>query len=262
MCRALNVMGLVNIQYVLYNDEIYVIEVNPRASRTVPYMSKVTSVPMCELSVRASLGEKLSDMGYSGGISRKPAYVAVKVPVFSFEKLADVDTHLGPEMKSTGEVLGVGKTLEEALFKGLVGSGYKLYRHGGVLITVKDSDKPEIVPIAEKFSRCGFTIYATEGTARLLKSRGFDVHVVGKIHEGVPNNTAALLESGKISYIISTSAKGRDPAQDDVKIRRKACGLGIPCLTSVDTANALADCLLSGYSEVNTELVDINCLKT
>lgn len=262
MCRALNVMGLVNIQYVLYNDEIYVIEVNPRASRTVPYMSKVTSVPMCELSVRASLGEKLSDMGYSGGISRKPAYVAVKVPVFSFEKLADVDTHLGPEMKSTGEVLGVGKALEEALFKGLVGSGYKLYRHGGVLITVKDSDKPEIVPIAEKFSRCGFTIYATEGTARLLKSRGFDVHVVGKIHEGVPNNTAALLESGKISYIISTSAKGRDPAQDDVKIRRKACGLGIPCLTSVDTANALADCLLSGYSEVNTELVDINCLKT
>lgn len=261
LCLELKVKGLVNIQYVLYKDEVYVIEVNPRASRTVPYISKVTGVPMCELATRASMGECLSVLGYSSGIAKVPPYVAVKVPVFSFEKLTDVDTHLGPEMKSTGEVLGIGKNLEEALYKGLVAAGYKLKRRGGVLITVRDSDKQEIIPIAEKFTDCGFTIYATQGTAKLLTAKGFSVHTVGKIHEGDANNTAALLESGKVSYIISTSAKGRNPASDGVKIRRKACALGIPCLTSVDTANALADCLLSGYSEINTELIDINNLR-
>ncbi len=262
LCLALCVRGLVNIQYVLYQNEVYVIEVNPRASRTVPYISKVTGVPMCELATRVSVGERLSALGYSSGIAKIPPYAAVKVPVFSFEKLTGVDTHLGPEMKSTGEVLGIGKSLEEALFKGLVAAGYKLRKHGGVLITVRDSDKPEIIPVAEKFSKCGFTLYATSGTARLLRSKGFAVQAVGKIHECVPDNTASLLESGKISYIISTSARGRNPASDGVKIRRKACSLGIPCLTSVDTANALADCLLSGYSEINTELIDINNLRT
>lgn len=262
LCMALEVRGIVNIQYVLYQGEVYVIEVNPRASRTVPYISKVTGVPMCELATRVSVGQTLSSLGYDSGITTIPPYVAVKVPVFSFEKLTDVDTHLGPEMKSTGEVLGLGKNLEEALYKGLIAAGYKLQKRGGVLITVRDSDKPEIIPIAGKLYECGFTLYATEGTARLLLSKGFDVQIVGKIHEGVANNTAALLESGKISYIISTSAKGRNPASDDVKIRRKACALGIPCLTSVDTANALADSILSGYSEINTELVDINHLRS
>ncbi len=262
LCMALNVKGLVNIQYVLHQNEVYVIEVNPRASRTVPYISKVTGVPMCELATRVSVGEKLSAIGYASGIAKIPPYLAVKVPVFSFEKLTDVDTHLGPEMKSTGEVLGIGKNLEEALFKGLLAAGYQLRKRGGVLITVRDSDKPEIIPVAEKLAECGFELFATSGTAKLLASKGLEVRSVGKIHEGVPNNTASLLESGKISYIICTSAKGRDPVSDDVRIRRKACALGIPSLTSVDTANALADCLLSGYSEINTELIDINNLRS
>lgn len=260
ICMVLDVKGLVNIQYVLYQNEVYVIEVNPRASRTVPYMSKVTGVPMCEVATRVSVGEKLSSLGYYSGIGKIPPFVAVKVPVFSFEKLADVDTHLGPEMKSTGEVMGIGKNLEEALYKGLVAAGYRLKKSGGVLITVKDIDKPEIIPIAEKFIKCGFTLYATAGTASYLKNKGYEVQTVRKINECSYDNTATLLESGKISYIISTSTKGRDPAADDVKIRRKACTFGIPCLTSIDTANALADCLLTEYNENNTTLYDINKL--
>lgn len=261
LCDALEVKGLVNIQYVLYNGEIYVIEVNPRASRTVPYISKVTGVPMCELATRVSLGETLRSLGYTSGIAKIPPYTAVKVPVFSFEKLADVDTHLGPEMKSTGEVLGIGKNLKEALYKGLLAAGYKLKKQGGVLITVRDSDKAEIIPVAEKLDDMGFKLYATKGTAKALEAKGLKVTTVGKIYEGGVNNTATLLESGKVSYIISTSTKGRNPASDGVKLRRKACALGIPCLTSVDTAGALADCLLSGYSEINTELIDINHLR-
>jgi carbamoyl-phosphate synthase large subunit len=165
-------------------------------------------------------------------------------------------------MKSTGEVLGLGKNLEEALYKGLVAAGYKMHKSGGVLITVRDSDKAEITGVTEKLVQRGFSLYATRGTAKFLVGKGFKVQVVEKIRDCPDNNTATLLESGKISYIISTSEKGRDPAFDDVKIRRKACSLGIPCLTSIDTANALADSLLSGYSEVNTELIDINCLRS
>jgi len=262
LCMALNVKGLVNIQYVLYENDIYVIEVNPRASRTVPYLSKVTSVPMCELATKLSVGLKLSDLGYAPGIGKIPPYVAVKVPVFSFEKLAGVDTHLGPEMKSTGEVLGLGKNLEEALFKGLVAAGYKMKKKGGVLITVRKNDKAEIISVAKKLVQAEFSLYATKGTARFLSERGFEVQSVAKIKDCATHNTETLLASGQISYIISTSKKGRDPALDDVKLRRKACSLGVPCLTSVDTANALADGLLSGYSETNTELIDINNLRT
>ena len=261
LCKALQVKGLVNIQYVLYQNEIYVIEVNPRASRTVPYISKVTGVPMCDLATRVSVGEMLSSNGYSSGIAKIPPYVAVKVPVFSFEKLINVDTHLGPEMKSTGEVLGLGKNLKEGLYKGLIAAGYKMQKQGGVLITVRDSDKAEIVQIAKKFMTLGFSLYATSGTAELLNRKGLYVQTVKKIHECAENNIVGLLESGKISYVISTSTKGRNPADDDVKIRRKACAAGIPCLTSIDTANALADSLLSGYSEINTELIDINSLR-
>jgi carbamoyl-phosphate synthase large subunit len=261
MCMALNIKGIVNIQYVFYKNEVYVIEVNPRASRTVPYLSKVTSIPMCELATKLSVGLKLSDLGYAPGIGKIPPYVAVKVPVFSFEKLSGVDTHLGPEMKSTGEVLGLGKNLEEALYKGLVAAGYKMKKKGGVLITVRNNDKAEIIRVAKKLALAGFSLYATRGTARFLAERGFEVQAVAKIRDCADNNAATLLESGKISYIISTSKKGRDPVLDDVKIRRKACSLGVPCLTSVDTANALADGLLSGYSETNTELIDINNLR-
>lgn len=262
LCMALNVKGLVNIQYVLYQNDVYVIEVNPRASRTVPYISKVTGIPLCELATRVSVGEALMELGYSSGIAKIPPYVAVKVPVFSFEKLTDVDTQLGPEMKSTGEVLGLGKNFEEALYKGLVAAGYNMQKWGGVLITVRDSDKSEIVDIAKKFLKCGFELYATGGTAELLESKGLAVQPVKKIHECSHDNTATLLESGKISYVISTSSKGRNPAQDDVKIRRKACTLGIPCLTSVDTARALVKSMLSGYSQINTELIDINHLRS
>jgi carbamoyl-phosphate synthase large subunit len=261
LCTALSVKGLVNIQYVLYEGDVYVIEVNPRASRTVPYISKVTGVPMCELATRLSMGEMLKDNGYESGINKTPPYVAAKVPVFSFEKLQDVDTHLGPEMKSTGEVLGLGKNLQEALYKGLVAAGYKMEGKGGVLITVRDSDKPEIAPIAEKFIKLGFSLYATGGTAEYLQERGYPVKAVQKIHECAPDNTMTLIERGSISYIVSTSERGRNPAADDVKIRRRACALGIPCLTSVDTANALADSLLSGYSQINTELIDINAMR-
>ncbi|MCL2036970.1 MAG: carbamoyl-phosphate synthase large subunit [Oscillospiraceae bacterium] len=263
LCKSLKVRGLVNIQYVLYESEIYIIEVNPRASRTVPYISKVTGIPMCELATKTAMGLSLSELGRAGGISETPAYTAVKVPVFSFEKLVGLDNHLGPEMKSTGEVLGVGRNLREALYKGLIAAGYKITQIAesgarGVLITIRDSDKPEIAEIAEKLNKCGFTLYATSGTAKLLLSKGFDVHIVEKISDNPRENTATLLGSGKIGYVISTSEKGRDPALDEVKIRRKACTLGIPCLTSLDTANALIDSILSGYNEENTELIDVN----
>ncbi|MCL2080731.1 MAG: carbamoyl-phosphate synthase large subunit [Oscillospiraceae bacterium] len=261
LCMALNVKGLVNIQYVLYENELYVIEVNPRASRTVPYISKVTGVSMCELATRISVGETLEELGYTSGVARIPPYTAVKVPVFSFEKLVGLDTHLGPEMKSTGEVLGLGKNIEEALYKGLVAAGYTMRKSGGVLITVRDGDKAEIADVAKKFVRRGFSLYATRGTARFLEGKGFSVQTVEKIHDCALNNTETMMESGNISYVVCTSEKGRDPALDDVQLRRKACALGIPCLTSIDTANALADSLLSGYSEINTELVDINDLR-
>ena len=257
----LRTKGLVNIQYLIYKDELYVIEVNPRSSRTIPYISKVTGVPMVDLATRAMLGEKLKDMGYGTGLYRKSPYIAVKVPVFSFEKLINVDNHLGPEMKSTGEVLGVAGTLEEALYKGLIGAGYKMKKKGGVFITVRNSDKAEIGEIAKKYYDLGFRIYATEGTADVLKKYGIDAVSVKKIHESKTNNTLTLIESGKIQYVISTSAKGRIPSRDSVKIRRKTVERNIPCLTSLDTANALADCLKSHYSQHSTELIDINHMR-
>ena len=261
LCRELNALGLINLQYIIMDGEIYVIEVNPRASRTVPYISKVTGVPMCDLATKVSLGYKLKDLGYGTGLYKPSPYVAVKVPVFSFEKLTDVDTHLGPEMKSTGEVLGIGNNVEEALYKGLIASGHKMNKGGGVFITVRDQDKPEIGEIAKKFAKMGFELYATTGTAMVLFKVGLSVKIVDKIHESSVN-TITLLESGKVNYVISTSAKGRNPARDSVKIRRKASLLGIPCLTAIDTANALADSLMSRYTPENTEIIDINNLKT
>ena len=264
LALALGTKGLVNIQYVIHDGEIYVIEVNPRSSRTIPYLSKVTGVPMVDLAVRAMLGGRLSEMGYGTGIYPAPPCVAVKVPVFSFEKLADVDTHLGPEMKSTGEVLGMGRTLREALFKGLTAAGYHMARGdaqnaagNGVLITVRNSDKQEILGVAEQFERLGFTLYATAGTASTLNRNMIPANTVCKISEASENNALTLLESGKIGYVISTSEKGRLPAKDSVRLRRKAVELGIPCLTSLDTAAALAGCLDSGFTEESTELVDI-----
>ncbi|WRS27694.1 carbamoyl-phosphate synthase large subunit [Oscillospiraceae bacterium MB08-C2-2] len=261
LALALNTKGLVNIQYVIFHGKIYVIEVNPRASRTIPYISKVTGVPMVDLATRAMLGEKLADMGFGTGLYPVPPYVAVKVPIFSFEKLPKLDVQLGPEMKSTGEVLGIGKTLDEALYKGLIAAGYQMKKGGGVFISVRDSDKPEIVDAAKKYADMGFSLYATEGTAQLLHKAGLKAEPVKKIHQ-CSENTMTLLESGKISYIISTSSKGRDPARDSVKIRRAAVERAIPCLTSVDTANALARCLMGRYTPYSTELVDINHMRS
>ena len=258
---SLKIMGLVNIQYLIYQGKLYVIEVNPRSSRTIPYISKVTGVPMVDLATRCMLGEKLADMGFGTGLYKTSPYVAIKVPVFSFEKLMNVDNHLGPEMKSTGEVLGIACTREEALYKGLVAAGYKLKKQGGIFITVRDSDKAEIGETAKRFYDLGFELYATRGTAKVIEDYGLKVKVVDKIHEG-ENNTLKLIESGRIDYVISTSAKGRIPTRDSVKIRRKTVERAIPCLTSIDTANAIADCLKSRYSQHCTELVNINDMRT
>ncbi len=262
LALALGTKGLVNIQYLIYNNDLYIIEVNPRSSRTVPYISKVSGVPMVELAVRAMLGEKLSDMSYGTGLYRTPPYFAVKVPVFSFEKLMDVDTHLGPEMKSTGEVLGISATREEAIFKGLIAAGYKMKRSGGVLFSVRKTDRYELPSLARKFYDMGFKLYATEGNAETLRDFGMDVEVVNKIHENKDDNLLTLLDSGKVDYVISTSAKGRDPAADSVRMRRHAVERDIPCLTAIDTANAIANCLKSKYNAENVELVDINRLRT
>lgn len=258
---ALKTKGLVNIQYLIYENELYVIEVNPRSSRTVPYISKVTGVPMVDLATRCMFGEKLSDMGYGTGLYPSSPYVAVKVPIFSFEKLADVDNHLGPEMKSTGEVLGIAGTLEEALCKGLIAAGYRMKKSGGVFLSVRDTDKNEIVDTAKKFFDLGFSLYATKGTAEVISRVGIPVILVNKIHES-DNNALSLIESGVINYVISTSSKGRLPTRDSVKIRRKTVERCIPCLTSIDTANALAASLKTRYSEHSIELVDINNMRT
>ncbi len=259
IAKSLNTMGLLNIQYVIYANELYVIEANPRSSRTVPYISKVTGLPVVDIATRAMLGEKIKDMGYGTGLFRSVPYFAVKVPVFSFEKLADLDTQLGPEMKSTGEVLGIGRTLTEALYKGLVAANYRMDKKGGVFITVRDSDKGDMVDVARKFYESGFNLYATRGTARALFNAGMDVTTVPKISDG--DGLMELLESGRIQYVISTSKKGRLPARDSVKIRRKAVERAIPCLTSMDTANALIDSLNSRYSQKTMELVNINELR-
>jgi carbamoyl-phosphate synthase large subunit len=232
LAKALHVIGLVNIQYVYYNHELYVIEVNPRSSRTVPYISKVTGIPMVNIATRIMMGKKLTDFQYGTGLYKESKYYAVKVPVFSFEKLHDVDTSLGPEMKSTGEVLGIARSFPDALYKGIVGSGIKLpKKSGGILMTVRDTDKTELIPIAEEFEKLGYKLYATGKTAHLLNTQGIATNAVKKIEEGEPN-ILDLIQSGKISLIINTPTKGRKPERDGFKIRRKAEEITIPCLTS------------------------------
>ena len=256
LAKALNVIGLVNIQYVVHNGEVYVIEVNPRSSRTVPYISKVTNVPMVDLATKIMLGATLKGMGYETGVHPVGDYVTVKVPVFSFEKLHAVDTMLGPEMKSTGEVLGIARSFDEALYKGLVAAGYAIKHEGGVLISVRDKDKEEVFPIAKKLEKMGFKLYATKGTATYLNNYGLHAETVNKISEG-GNTVLDLLESGKVDYVISTSTKGRQPAREGVKIRRKAVERSIACLTAIDTAKVLVDCISMNESIQDVELVDI-----
>ena len=262
--RELHVVGLVNVQYSVQNGKVYVIEVNPRSSRTVPYISKVTGVPMVDLAVRCTLGEKLKDMGYGIGLWQdgKSPYVAVKVPVFSFLKLHGVDTMLGPEMKSTGEVLGIAPTFHEALIKGLVGAGYQFKVPGPgscVIVSVKDGDKAEAADLAWKLHEYGYKIYGTAGTAKYLNSQMVPCSAVRQMSEARPN-IQDLLESGLVDYIISTSPHGRDPHRDSVIFRRKATELSIPCITAMDTARVLVDCLQSGHDISKIDLIDISTL--
>ena len=263
LALALGTKGLVNIQYLIYEDELYVIEVNPRASRTVPYISKVTNVPMVDLATRVMLGAKLADLGYGTGLYRTPPYSAVKVPVFSFEKLNDANSILGPEMKSTGEVLGIGKTMAEALFKGLSAAGMAVPSRGsraGVLISVEENDYQEILSLAKRFSDLGMKLYATSGTAATIRKMGVDVVSVRNAAEA--SDITDLMESGSISYIIYTGAVKDATMGDYIALHRRAMQLGIPCLTSLDTANALAEIIESRFTGENTELVDINAMRT
>lgn len=214
------------------------IEVNPRASRTVPFLSKMTGVPMAQLATQVILGSKLTDLGYTDVYHPESDRVSVKAPVFSFAKLRRVDIHLGPEMKSTGEVLGRDLNLEKALYKGLVASGMNIPRKGNVLFTIADKDKEEAVRLAERYERLGFTLMATSGTAKLLESEGISVQTVHKIGEGTPN-ISSLIKDGDAQLVINTFTKGKQPARDGFRIRREAVEHEIICLTSMDTAFAL-----------------------
>lgn len=260
LAKALNVIGLVNIQYVVYNGEVYVIEVNPRSSRTVPYISKVTGVQMVDVATKIMLGHSLKEQGFESGLYPEGDYVAVKVPVFSFEKLHDVDTQLGPEMKSTGECLGIARTFHEAIYKGLIAAGFRMFDKGGVLISVRNEDKPEIIELASRFEKLGFEIYATSGTASMLNRNMIATNFTYRVNEGQEPNIITLLESGKINYVISTSETGRKPARESVKLRRKSVERSIACLTSVDTANALVSCLEMDESIDRVEMVDITTI--
>ncbi len=265
LALSLKTKGLINIQYLIYENKLYVIEVNPRASRTIPYISKVTGVPMVELATKIMVGAKLKKLGYGTGLYPNSPYVAVKVPVFSFEKLNDVNSQLGPEMKSTGEVLGIGKTFEEALFKGLVSAGFKMChptkeKPVGVYFTVNDQDKFEIVSIAKKFADLGCNIYATAGTAQVISALGIDVTVVDRLK--ATKQVSSLMDEGKIDYVIYTGKTDVDSINDYIELHHHAILLGITVLTSLDTANALCDIIASKFTEYNTELVDINALRT
>ncbi len=261
--RELKVVGLVNVQYAVSGDDVYVIEVNPRSSRTVPYISKVTGVPMVDLAVRCCLGEKLADMGYGTGLYPTAPYVAVKVPVFSFEKLHGVDTQFGPEMKSTGEVLGIAPNYHDALLKGMVGSGYSLKTPSSpdscCVFSVKDTDKPEFLEIAWQMRDMGYKLYGTAGTCAWLNKHMVPCNMVRPISDEGPN-ILDLLQSGNVDYVFSTSARGRDPQRDSVKLRRKTVELSIPCITAVDTAKSLVQCLRSDHEMKKVPLVDIATL--
>lgn len=260
LAKELGIVGMVNVQYVVHDGQVFVIEVNPRSSRTVPYISKVTDIPMVDIATKIMMGATLRGLGYEPGLNPESDYTAVKVPVFSFSKLTDVDTTLGPEMKSTGEVLGVAHDFEDALYKGLVASGNRMEREGGVLFTVKDRDKPEALKIAKRYQDLGFEIYATQGTHDFFKDGGLESNLVQKLTDEEIPDIGDLLESGKITYMINTTDKGRQPELDEVKMRRKAVERSIHLLTALDTANALAHSLEMGKTMNDIELVDITAI--
>lgn len=249
LARALNTKGLINIQYIISNNQLYIIEVNPRSSRTVPYISKVTNIPMVQLALRCALGEKVTDLGYGTGLSKTASVYAVKVPVFSSEKLPDLEISASPEMKSTGEVLGIGETYPEALQKGLLASGIKLNQGSGVVISVSDNFKEEVLPIAKELNDLGFKVFATVGTAKFLADHDVYAMAVNKLVEKRNGDIVYLAKRGIIELIINTPTKGRQSSRDGFKIRRTAVELGIPCLTSIDTASALCQALKTNKTE-------------
>ncbi len=258
MAKHLGVIGLINAQYILYNDDIYVIEVNPRSSRTIPYISKATGVPIIDLATKVMLGQKLKDLGYGTGIYKEADYYAVKAPVFSFEKLTDVDTGLGPEMKSTGEVLGLAENYPQALLKAFKGSGMRAPKRGGrIIITVKDEDKKEIVSIARGFEEMGVELYATSGTCDVLTEAGVDCKRVNRVSQAHPN-ILDMIASGTVDLIINTPTKGRKQDTDGFKIRRSAVEHSVGCVTAIDTARALLTVRQQSRSE---ELTPIDITK-
>lgn len=238
LAQGFEIIGLLNIQFVIHRNEIYVLEVNPRSSRTVPFLSKITGVNMANIATKAILGESLVSQGFETGCLPEPDMVSVKVPVFSFAKLRSVDITLGPEMKSTGEVMGRDYTLEKALYKGLIASGMKIPTHGSVLFTIADKDKEEAMQLAKRFHRIGYHLLATEGTAKAIQAENIPVTVVSKIGGESPN-MLDVIEGGQVQYIINTLTKGKQVARDGFRIRREAVEHGIVCLTSIDTAEAL-----------------------
>ena len=254
LALGIKVIGLLNIQFILFNDEVYVIEVNPRSSRTVPYISKVTGIPIVSVATKVMLGAMLSDFKYGTGLyARYPAVYAIKAPVFSFEKLHDVDTYLGPEMKSTGEVLGLSVKYSEAMYKAILASNFKFpVRGDGILLTVRDSDKYDLVPLADRLHSLGFELYATGGTANYLNKHGIPTNATRKLDEQAPN-VATLISSGKVKLLVNTATRGRQPERDGFRLRRKCIEIGIPTITSLDTLLAVTDCLAGGMQPADVK---------
>ncbi len=254
-------IGLINVQFIVQEDRIYIIEVNPRSSRTVPYISKVTEIPMVEMAVKCALGISLKEMGVTQELAPKKPFYAVKVPVFSNEKIPDLEISLSPEMKSTGEVLGIGRDFGEAICKGLVAGGIRMnWEHPGILFSISNRYKQEVIPIAKGFAALGFDLYATSGTAHVLNTNFVPTNVVRRLGEGEPN-LESLIKSGKIHLILNTPTHGRDSSRDGFRIRRFATERGIPCLTAPDTAQALLTALKSKRSEAELTPISLQDLK-
>ena len=250
LAKALHIKGMINIQFIADGEDVYVIEVNPRSSRTVPYISKVTGVPIISLATRAICGESIKDMGYGTGILKEPDLVAVKMPVFSFEKIKGADISLGPEMKSTGECLGIGKNFNEALYKAFVGAGIKLPKHKKMIITVRDSEKEKVIDIAKRFCALGYIIYSTKGTAKVLNDNGVNAIVIRKLEEEEPNILDLIL-SHEIDIVIDVPMRGIAGSKDGFIIRRNAIETGVNVLTSTDTAKALVSSLENEKDEIS-----------
>lgn len=242
LARALRIKGVFNIQYVCQDEKLYVLEVNPRSSRTVPFLSKVTGIPIVNLATKIALGKSLGELGYKDGLHLVPDFTSVKAPVFSFSKLYRLETSLGPEMKSTGEVMGINKSFSMALNKALLASGLKLPHKGRLLVTIADKDKQEALPLIRKLALFGFNIIATRGTALFLDNAGIEVELVSKIAEGFPN-VIDLIQTGRVDLVINTFTRGKKPMTDGFRIRRAAVEQNVPCFTSLDTALAMGNIL-------------------